>query len=139
MTGPRGRTPQAVSSRASASWFPIWPGWRIPAHLRWKTYKLKSQSLSSTHRNHMRTANQVACPRCTAFAGQRCLSKKGAPRSQFHKERITAASRTNVQKLRPEQDDDLTARISRSKTASWIYTADQRGWARITRVNKRCH
>ena len=66
----------------------------------------------------MRTANQITCPKCAAFAGQPCLSKKGAPLSQFHRDRIATAARTNVQKLRPDQDDDLPAKISKGKAAS---------------------
>lgn len=66
----------------------------------------------------MGAANQLACPKCTAFARQPCLSAKGRPLTRFHKERIAAAARPNVQKLKPEQDDDLQARISKRRGAS---------------------
>lgn len=66
----------------------------------------------------MGTANQFTCPKCAAFAGQPCLSRQSRPLMRFHKERIAAATRTNVQKLKPEQDEDLQVRISKRKAAS---------------------
>lgn len=36
---------------------------------------------------------------------------------RFHKERIEATTKTNVQKLKPSEDDDLPVLITRRETA----------------------